>query len=121
MKKILLVEDEQILSEMYQSRFSRAGFEVVLASEAKKGLQKAKKVKPDLIILDILLPRENGLFFLEKWFKDPKISSIPVVIFSNFDDPDAKQKARELGAKDYLIKTNYTPREITEKIKQYLE
>lgn len=121
MKKILLVEDERVLSEMYKNRFSKAGLKVYLASEAKEGLQQAKKIEPDLIILDILLPRENGIFFLEKWAKDSKISSIPVIIFSNFDDPHVRKRAKKLGAKDYLIKTNYTPRQITEKVKQYLK
>ena len=63
MKKILLIEDEKILAEMYQDKFTQAGFEVFLAFESKTGLILAKKKKPDLIVLDILLPRENGITF----------------------------------------------------------
>lgn len=121
MKKILLVEDEQILAKMYQDKFSRAGFKVILALESKEGLKLAKKEKPDLVLLDILLPRENGIFFLQELRKDPKISSIPVVAFSNYDDPTTKIQALKLGVKDYLIKTNYTPQEIVGKIKKYLQ
>jgi len=120
MKKILLIEDEKILAEMYRDKFIQAGFEVFLAFESREGLALAKKERPDLIILDILLPRENGIVFLAGLRKDPEISSIPVVAFSNYDDPKTKKEAFKLGAKDYLIKTNYTPSEIVAKIKQLL-
>jgi DNA-binding response OmpR family regulator len=120
-KKILLIEDEKILSEMYKQKFTQAGFEVFSSSESEEGLEMAKKEKPDLIVLDILLPRENGIIFL-KWMKEePEISSIPVMVFSNYDDPETKKEARELGIKDYLIKANYTPNGIVEKVKQYLK
>ena len=121
MKKVLIIEDEKILAVMYKDKFSQAGFEVVLAFESEEGLVLAKKEKPDLILLDILLPRENGILFLNQLRKIPEISSIPVVAFSNYDDPKTKKEAFELGVKDYLIKTNYTPNEIVEKIKNYLK
>ena len=120
MKKILLVEDEKILSEMYQDKFFEAGYDVIPAYDAQEALELVKKQKFDLIILDILLLREDGIFFLRKLRKDPEISSIPVVAFSNYDDPETKKIAKKLGAIDYLIKTNYTPKEIVEKIKEYL-
>jgi len=118
MKKILIVEDEKILAEMYRDKFTQAGFEVILADSAEEGLKVTKKEMPDLILLDILLPRENGIGFLKRLRKDPKLSSIPVVAFSNYDDPETKKEAYELGAKDYLIKTSYTPKEIIEKVKK---
>ena len=80
-----------------------------------------KEEKPDLIILDILLPRENGVYFLTKSKKHPEITKIPVVVFSNYDDPKTKKECFELGAKEYLIKTDYTPQQIIEKIKEYLQ
>ena len=119
MKKILLIEDEKILSEMYQDKFIKAGFEVSVASEAKEGLEIAKKEKPDLIVLDILLPRENGITFLTWLRNEPEVSLLPVVAFSNYDDPEIKRQAIKLGVKEYLIKTNYTPQEIINKIKDY--
>lgn len=121
MKKILLIEDEKILAEMYREKFSQAGFNVFLAFEGKEGLKLAKKEKPDLIVLDILLPDENGIIFLEWLRKEPEIASIPVVAFSNYDEPETRREAAKLGVKDYLIKTNYTPQEIIEKIKDYLK
>lgn len=120
-KKILLIEDEKVLAEMYQEKLTEAGFEVIWTMEAKDGLELARKEKPDLVLLDILLLRENGVFFLNQLRKDPQISSIPVVVFSNYDDPETKKKSAKLGAEEYLIKTDYTPHEIVEKIKEYLK
>jgi len=120
-KKILIIEDEKILGEMYKDKFTEAGFEVSLVIEAKEGIEAIKKEKPDLILLDILLPRENGIFFLQKIREIPEIASIPVVAFSNYDDPATKREAIKLGVKEYLIKTNYTPQEIVAKIKEYLK
>lgn len=120
-KKILLIEDEKILGEMYQEKFTEAGFKVFWVIESQEGLELAKKERPDLIVLDILLPREDGIFFLEELRKDQEISSIPVVAFSNYDAPEARKQAKELGILDYLLKTDYTPQEVVEKIKSYLE
>ncbi|XOB40606.1 MAG: response regulator [Candidatus Nealsonbacteria bacterium] len=120
-KKILIIEDEKILSEMYKDKFTKVGFEVISAFDSEEGLKLTKKEKPDLIILDILLPRENGVVFLN-WLKaDPEISSIPVIVFSNYDDPETRKRASKLGIKDYLIKADYTPKAIVEKVKSYLK
>ena len=76
---------------------------------------------PDLILLDMLLPRENGVFFLEKLRKSTETKTIPVLVFSNYDDPETKKKTLNLGIEGYLIKTNYTPQEVVEKIKTHLK
>ncbi len=120
-KKIVVVEDEKVLAEMYRDTLERAGFEVYSAYDAEEGLGIIKKNKPDLILLDILLPRENGVGLLGKIKQEKDISSIPVIAFSNYDDDKTKKEAKNLGAKDYLIKTSYTPQEIVEKIKKYLK
>lgn len=120
MAKILIIEDEKILAEMYQDKFSEAGFKVSLAFASEEGINLAKKEKPDLILLDILLPRENGIQFLLRLRKIPEISQIPVVALSNYDEPKTKKEAEKLGAKDYLIKTEFTPTQLIEKIKKYL-
>lgn len=118
--KILLVEDEIEMARMYQDKFSEAGYDMILAFTAEEGLAKAKKEKPDLIILDILLPTENGISFLEKMKKRSEIAKIPVVALSNYDEPKTKMAAFELGVKDYLIKTDFTPKTLIEEIKKYL-
>lgn len=118
--KILLVEDDLILAEMYQDKFKQADLESVLAIEAETGLSLAKSEKPDLVVLDILLPKQDGIFFLQEWRKDPEISAIPVIAFSNYNNPDTQAKAVELGAKCYLLKTDYTPDQLIKEIKNYL-
>ena len=119
-KKILLVEDEKVLAEMYVDKFKEAGFGIVAVCSAEEGIEAVKKEKPDLVVLDILLPKQNGIKFLAQMRKESEISSIPVVAFSNYDDPETKKQAFRLGVKDYLIKTNYTPEEVIERIKGYL-
>jgi two-component system alkaline phosphatase synthesis response regulator PhoP len=121
MKKILIIEDEKSLAEMYKEKLEMEGFKVFLAFDVKEGIEMAKKEKPDLILLDVLLPVENGVSFLKKQKEDKEISEIPVIAFSNYDDPRTKKEAMELGVKEYLIKTNYTPSEIIKKIKKYLK
>ena len=121
MTKILIIEDEKILSEMYKDKFIQSGFEVILVHSAEEGIEIVSKEKPDLILLDILLPRTNGINFLTMIKKDSELFSIPVIVFSNYDDTETKREAFRLGVKDYLIKTNYTPQEIIEKVKSYLK
>jgi DNA-binding response OmpR family regulator len=121
MYKILIIEDEKLLSEMYEDKFSQSGFLAVVAKSAEEGLELLKKEKPDLVLLDILLPQENGIQFLKRIKDIPEISKTPVIVFSNYDDPETKKKAFGLGAKDYLIKTNFTPAEVVGKIKNFLD
>lgn len=119
-KKLLIVEDEKMLADMYKQKLELSGFKVFSAYDAEEGFKVAKKVKPDLILLDMLLPRENGIGLLGKIRKEAEISRILVIAFSNYDDAQTKKEAAELGAKDYLIKTNHTPQEVVAKIKEYL-
>ena len=121
MKKILVVEDEKMLADMYRERFQQEGYEIHSAVDAESGLEMSEEVRPDLVVLDILLPKENGISFLRSKKKMKEVASIPVIAFSNYDDTETKKEAKDLGAKEYLIKTNHTPREILEKIKYYLE
>jgi len=120
MVKILLIEDEIEMAEMYRDKFLEAGFEVTLAFTSEEGLEMVKKERPDLIVLDILLPTENGISFLAKLRKSPKTSNLIVVALSNYDEPNTKKEAFDLGVKDYLIKTEFTPKKLVEEIKKYL-
>ena len=120
-KIILIVEDEKILSDMYKDKFTKAGFKVYTAFDSEDGLKLTKKEMPDLIILDILLPSENGISFLRKKDREGEIKKIPVIVFSNYDDPYTKKAAHEFGVEDYLIKANYTPKAIVDKVKSYFD
>lgn len=119
--KILLIEDELEIAEMYQDKFQEEGFKMVLAFDAKEGMEKVKKEKPDLILLDILLPTENGISLLGKIRKDPELADIAVIALSNYDEPKTKQEAFELKVKDYLIKTDFTPQTLVKEIKKHLK
>lgn len=121
MSKILIVEDEKLLREMYHDKFTESGFEVISVDSTEDAIEQVVKEKPDLILLDILLPRENGVSFLKHLKKDEKNGSIPVVVFSNFDDPETKREALGLGAKEYLIKANLTPQDIINKVENYVK
>ncbi|SRR3989344_1557210 len=120
-KTILIVEDEDLLLEMYQEVFEKEGFRVVTAKTAREAIEVAGTEKPNFILLDILLPGNNGTYFLEQRKLNPDIASIPVIAFSNFDDVHMKNDAFRLGAQDYLLKTNYTPQEIVSKVKEYVK
>lgn len=120
-KKVLIVEDEGLLIDMYTEKLQHAGFSIARASSSKEASEVAEKEKPDFILLDMLLQDENGLSFLWKRQNDPVIGDIPVIVFSNFQDEKTEREAIRLGALDYLIKTLYTPQEIVDKIKKYLD
>ncbi|OGZ17678.1 MAG: hypothetical protein A2Z78_00355 [Candidatus Nealsonbacteria bacterium RBG_13_36_15] len=119
-KKILIVEDEKILAEMYKDKFTQEGYQVVSALTSEEGITLAKKEKPDLILLDILLPKENGVGFLKRLKETKEISQIPVVAFSNYDEPKTRKEAENLGVEAYLLKTDFTPQDLVKKIKEYL-
>lgn len=121
MKKILIIEDEKMLREMYVQKFQQAGFEAMGIGEAEGALEVAKKEMPDFILLDILLPRENGISLLKKIRRDPQLSSIKIVAFSNYDSPQAKKEAQKLNVEAYLLKANFTPKEIVKKVREYLK
>lgn len=120
MSKLLIVEDEPLLREMYCQVFTEHGFNVVSAESAEEALLMLEQEVPDLILLDILLPNASGLEMLEQLRRIPSIAKTKVVAFSNYDNRIAREKAKALGVLDYLIKTEFTPQEIVEKIMSYL-
>ena len=121
MSKILIIEDEPLLREMYCQVFAEQGVAVVSAETAEEGLLMLEQEVPDLVLLDILLPNASGLEMLEQLRRIPaNIAKTKVVAFSNYDSKIAREKAKELGVLDYLIKTEFTPQEIVEKIMGYL-
>jgi len=120
-KKILIVEDEALLAEMYEQGFVQdGGFTVYSTITAEEGIEIAKEEKPDFVLLDILLPKGDGIQFLEMQKKNKEIADIPVLVASNFDHPPTKKRADELGVLGYIIKTEYTPQQIIDKVKEYL-
>lgn len=120
MPKILIIEDEKILAEIYKEKFQEEGFDVSLCFSSQEAINYLKKEKPDIILLDILLPKENGIFFLKKIKEINNISEIPILAFSNYDEPKTKKEAFSLGVKAYLLKTQYTPKELISIVRKFL-
>jgi DNA-binding response OmpR family regulator len=119
--KILLIEDDAFLVEMYTTKFELEGFEVISAEDGKKGLELSFKEKPDIILLDILMPKMDGFAVLESLKKDKSTINIPVVLLTNLGQKDDVKKGFEKGAVGYLIKAHFMPSEVVDKIKKILK
>ncbi|MFA5207621.1 MAG: response regulator [Candidatus Magasanikbacteria bacterium] len=119
-KKILLVEDDKFLRELMSKKLITLGYEVVSAADGESGLVMIKEAKPDVVLLDLILPGINGFEVLEKAKQDPAIANIPVVILSNLGQTEDIEKGLALGAKDFLVKAHFTPQEIVNKLKSIL-
>lgn len=119
MTKILVVEDDRPLALAYQKKFTQAGFTVDLAEDGQEGISKATLGKPDLIILDIMLPGGmNGFDVLQQLKLSAETREIPVIVMTNLAEEG--ESAMELGAKEYLLKVNITLSELLEKAKEYV-
>jgi len=119
-KLLMIVEDDPLLIKMYKTKIVSEGYRVVAAQDGEEGLKKAIESKPDGIILDVMMPKLSGIDMLERLRRDPHGKSIPVIVISNLSQEAESNKAKELGANEYLVKANYTPKEVIEHLKQYL-
>jgi CheY-like chemotaxis protein len=120
MVKVLIVEDDPLMSRMYQKIFKFEGYDVTLAADGEEGLAKAKTAKPTLILLDIMMPKMNGMEVLEKLKADADLKSIPVVILTNLAGEADAEKALSMGAVKYIIKSEYEPKQVTNMVKEIL-
>ena len=118
--KILLAEDDKFISKAYQDGLGRAGFEVIAAYDGNEALNKIKSKKPNIILLDLIMPEKNGFEVLEEIKTDNDLKNIPIIILSNLGQASDIQKGRDLGANDYLIKSNFSIKEVIEKMKEYV-
>lgn len=108
------------LMEMYTMKLSSEGFEVISAHDGKEAIEKIKDKKPDLIVLDILMPKMDGKEVLKKIKSQKELKTIPVIVLTNVGEQDSVKEVLNLGANDYLIKSNFTPDEVVEKVKEYI-
>lgn len=121
MAKILLVDDDALLVRMYQTKLKADGFEVETAADGSEGFNKAKLFKPDLILLDVMMPKLNGFEMLGILKQSPETKRIPVILLTNVGGSEAEiEKGLSLGAVAYIIKADYVPKEIVQKIKEIL-
>lgn len=120
MKKILVIEDDKILQMALNEALTEAGFETVLASDGDEGVAKAKSEKPDLILLDIVLPGKNGYNVLLSLSDDDELKKIPVIMATVIDSEFSIETCKEAGVRDYLIKSEYSLEDIVKKVKENL-
>lgn len=130
-EKVLLIEDEPSLTAMYQAVFRDSPFDLLVTQDAKNGLAIALEQNPSLILLDIIIPKEEGKVIefnkrigfnlLARLKKNKETKNIPVVALTNLDSPEDRAKAEKLGAQEYLIKANYLPKEVVEKVKDLVK
>jgi len=119
--KILIIEDDKFLRELITRKLTDEGFSIIEAVDGEDGLKKIKESKPDLVLLDLILPSIDGFEVLSKIKADASIASIPIIILSNLGQKEEVEKGLDMGAVDYLIKAHFTPGEIIEKIKNVLK
>lgn len=118
--KILLVEDDLFLLGMYATKFEMENFKVITAEDGEKAVRLASKEAPDIILLDIILPKVNGFEVLRQLKASRLTAGIPVILLTNLSQKDEIDQGLKMGAKDYLIKAHFMPSEVVEKIKKVL-
>ena len=121
MKKILFIEDEPTLQKTVDKFLENSGYEIKGAMDGELGIKMAKKFQPDIILLDLILPKMNGFEVLEELQKDEATKNIPVIVLTNLEGSVDVEKAISLGAKTYLVKANYELSEIVKKIEEVLK
>ena len=118
--KILMAEDDKFISRAYNDGLTRAGFSVTMASDGEEAIIKIKETKPDIILLDLIMPEKNGFEVLEEIKENDDTKGIPVIILSNLGQDTDVKKGKELGAVDYLVKSDFSIREVVKKIMEYV-
>lgn len=120
MSKILVVEDDPLMSRMYQKIFTFEGYDVEMAGDGEEGLEKTKLLKPTIVLLDVMMPKMNGLEVLDKLKLDPDTKGIPVVMLTNLAGQKDAETALEKGAVKYIVKSEYEPKQVVNMVKEIL-
>ena len=120
MKIVLVVEDEEVMIRVLTDNLSAENFGILVARDGEQAIKMLMTHKPDLVLLDLLMPKVNGYNVLGKLKADPDLSKIPVLVLSNLGEFEDINKAMELGADDYIVKSHHSVSEIIEKVKKYL-
>jgi len=119
-KKVLVVDDEKVLRELLLSKIGQAGFEVIGAGDGDEGLKKSLAARPDLILLDIVMPKMDGITMLKKLRQDSWGKNVPVIVLSNLNTAEAVEKSLENGVYDYLVKVDYSLDDLVGVVKKKL-
>lgn len=120
MPKVLIIEDDELVSRMYTKVLSYEGIEVEMAKSGKAGIDKARETQPDLIFCDVMMPQMNGIEVLDRLKAQEETKEIPVIMLTNLSGTQDADLAVKKGAAAYLVKSEHRPKEIAEKIKEYI-
>jgi len=118
---VLIIEDDSYISDMYKIKLESENFEVAIAKDGIIGIKSLEKQKPDIILLDIVMPKIDGFNVLKTIKKNPDLKEIPVVLLTNLSQKENVERGFELGADSYIIKAHFTPSEVVKKIKEILK
>ncbi len=121
MIKIVIVEDDSIISQMYRFKFESEGYDVEIADNGKLGLELIEKVNPNIVLLDLMMPEMNGDEMLEKMRSKPWGKDIPVIILTNMGEQEVPENVKKQGVSAVILKADMTPRQVTELVKKQLE
>ena len=120
MTKIVIIEDDQVINQMYRMKFEAAGFDVATASDGQAGIKMAEKFKPEIILLDLQMPNMGGSEALEIIRKSTWGAKIPVIILTNLGEEEAPKSLRSLGIHSYIVKADLTPSQVVVRVKDAL-
>lgn len=118
--KIIIVDDEQLILDMYKAKLEQEGMEVLTADGAEKGFELIKKERPDLALIDLVMPKKDGFDLIEKLKANNKLNNMPVIVLTNLDSPEMRKKACQLGVLFFLVKPHFMPSQIVEIINEVL-
>jgi DNA-binding response OmpR family regulator len=118
---VLIVEDDELVTEMYRLALVRGGYRVVTAPDGEAGLRVARSTRPDFIFLDIRMPKMNGMELLGHLASDVTTREIPVVMLTNFDDSAQVSASKRLGAKEYIVKTSIAPGDLPQIVSRWVD
>ncbi|PIQ79952.1 MAG: response regulator [Parcubacteria group bacterium CG_4_9_14_0_2_um_filter_41_8] len=119
--KVLLVEDEEMLASMYNTKFTKEGLEVVVAVDGEDGVAKAQAGTFDIVLVDIIMPKLDGFAVLKQLREMPQYKDTPIIMLTNLGQEEDIEKGKKLGATDYMVKANFTPSQVLEKIKSLIK
>jgi CheY-like chemotaxis protein len=120
-KKVCIVEDEPMIQEIYKIKLEEEGFRVIVANDGEEGFELIKKELPDIALVDVSMPKIDGITLIEMLQKDESLLKIPIIVTSNVNDENTLKKAGKLDVKFYLVKSLFTPKDVVRIVREALE
>jgi DNA-binding response OmpR family regulator len=120
-KKVMIVEDDEYISKVYEIKFAKEGIAISLAKDGEEAIKKITDEVPDLILLDLMVPKKDGFTVLEEIKKNSKLAKIPVIVLSNLGQISDIERAKGLGANEFLIKVDHPIQDVIDKVNGYLK